>query len=135
MKLRKDASKTYCRDAAILNRRLRLLYHEAKARGTATDAQRMTLEGRLLDLTSLYPEKLRNRIALASGNLFTFLQHEGMEPVNNAAEREVRTVVIHRKMRDQIEAGAECDDSARCLPAYLPGERGRSTSIRNWIAS
>ena len=102
VKKRAGVSQTDCHNAETRHRRLQQLYHEAKSVGTATAQQCEALVKRLLDIAATYPGKFANKLASATGNLFTFLLYEGMEPTNNAAEREIRSLVIHRKIRDQI---------------------------------
>ena len=102
VKKRAVVSQTDCRDAKALHSRLQQLFHGVKLMGTATASQCGVLKERLLEIASSYPRELDNKLASASGQLFTFLLHEGMEPTNNSVEREMRYPVIHRKVRGQI---------------------------------
>ena len=95
-------SQADCRDAGTLHGRLKQPYHEAKSMEGATGRQCDVLVKRLLEIAKPYPAGLAGKISSAAGNLFTFLRYEGMEPTNNAAEREIRSVVLHRKVRGQI---------------------------------
>ena len=95
-------SQADCRDAGTLPGRLKQPYHEAKSMEGATGRQCDVLVKRLLEIAKPYPAGLAGKISSAAGNLFTFLRYEGMEPTNNAAEREIRSVVLHRKVRGQI---------------------------------
>ena len=47
-------------------------------------------------------KKFATELRNAAPSLFTFLLCPGMAPTNNAAERGVRKVVIHRKVREQL---------------------------------
>ena len=40
----------------------------------------------------------------ASGDLFTFALHPGVQPTNNRAERELREPIVHRKIRGQLKS-------------------------------
>ena len=53
---------------------------------------------RYIDLGCSFGVKLKN----AAPDLFTFVNHPGMEPTNNESERMLRKVVIHRKIRQRI---------------------------------
>ena len=95
-------SQTDCRDAGTLHGRLKQPYREAKPMEGATERQCDALVKRLPEIAKPYPAGLAGKIPSAAGNLFTLLRYEGMEPTNNAAEREIRSVVLHRKVRGQI---------------------------------
>ena len=41
---------------------------------------------------------MQRRYAKHWQDLFVFLEHEGVEPTNNASERDLRNSVIHRKV-------------------------------------
>ncbi len=43
-----------------------------------------------------------NQIISAAPYLFTFLLHPGMQPTNNHTERELRPIVLRRKVSGQI---------------------------------
>jgi hypothetical protein len=43
-------------------------------------------------------EAVRNRLQKQRDHLFTFLDHDGVEPTNNLAERQLRPAVIARKI-------------------------------------
>jgi hypothetical protein len=53
-------------------------------------------------------EKLRQRLLKQRDHLFTFLDHEAVEPTNNLAERQLRPAVISRKLScgNKTERGA-----------------------------
>jgi len=52
----------------------------------------------------------RREAAQALPCLFAFLEHGGVEPTNNAAERALRSVVLHRKISGQIKGGTAWRD-------------------------
>lgn len=54
-------------------------------------------------------QKINNRIFKQRKHLFTFLYHDGIDPTNNLAERQLRPAVIHRKLScgNRTEKGAE----------------------------
>ena len=91
--------------------RIKLIYEQAKevAAGSYTQRQRCRLrqwlEARLLRLATPYrdaknaPQRvLAKRIDTFLGELFSFVDHEGVPSDNNAAERAIRPAVIARKV-------------------------------------
>lgn len=91
-------------------RRVRRLFKEAvKLRGTRGELDESAyglavsrLERRAAELAhedwqSADARRLAARCAKHAGELFTFLWHEGVDPTNNRAEREVRPAVLMRK--------------------------------------
>ena len=101
------------------HKRLQQLYHEAKSIGTATTQQCWVLVKRLLEIAVSYPGKFANKLASATRNLFTFLQHEDMELTNNHAEREIRYLAIHHKVRGQIGSEREMQRFGTLLTCIL----------------
>lgn len=90
---------------------IKLIYEQAKevAAGSYTQRQRCRLrqwfEARLLRLATPYrdaknaPQRvLAKRIDTFLGELFSFVDHEGVPSDNNAAERAIRPAVIARKV-------------------------------------
>ena len=96
------ASSRECREAEIRHAKLQLIYHEAKQKGTATEAECEAFVERTVRLAETYPKKMANYLKAAAPYLFTFLRHEGMEGTNNPAERGVRPIVVRRKISGQI---------------------------------
>jgi hypothetical protein len=47
-------------------------------------------------------KKLVAKLENAGKSLFTFILYSDIEPTNNAAERTLREVVVHRKIRGQL---------------------------------
>ena len=52
-------------------------------------------------------KKMIKRLRRSVPKLFAFLEHPGVDPTNNAAERALRYVVVFRKMSGQIKGGCE----------------------------
>jgi hypothetical protein len=113
----------FCRDALALHARLFRLWH--RYRGNA-DVRRARLSRQQLRIQSLPIEKkffalaerhvnsrdsqvcnLARALFVNSENFFTFIDHEGVEPTNNSAERALRHAVIWRKIMfgNRSEAG------------------------------
>ena len=101
-KKRTGVSETDYRDTEARHARLQLVYHQAKETASAAPAQCKTFVQRTVQIALTYPEKLSNKIVSAAPFLFTFLLHPGMEPTNNRTEREVRPIVLRRKVSGQI---------------------------------
>lgn len=102
------ATERFCRDALAVHASLFRLWH--KFRGGLIDRPQLLirsirLQRRLLVLAESHLDssdrQVRN-LALAlfehAGRLFTFLEHAGVEPTNNSAERALRTGVQWRKI-------------------------------------
>ena len=102
VKKRADISQTDCRDAEERHARLQLVYHQAKEAGAATPGQCGVFVQQTVQIAGTYPEKLANKITSAAPHLFTFLLHPGMQPTNNHTERELRPIVLRRKVSGQI---------------------------------
>ena len=64
-------------------------------------------------------ERIRLRIAKQRDHLFTFLDHPDVEATNNLAERQLRPVVISRKLScgDKTDAGARTWETLASLAA------------------
>jgi transposase len=61
--------------------------------------------------------------------MYTFIEHEGIEPTNNVAERAVRPIVIHRKtsLGSQSDRGSRFIERMHTASATLK-KTGRSVS-------
>lgn len=102
------AVERFCRDALAEHARLFRLWH--KFRGGQIDRSRLLLRSipiqkRIFALAERHLDSLHREVrnlaaALFEHNerLFTFLEHEGVEPTNNSAERALRTGVQWRKV-------------------------------------
>ncbi len=97
----KHAMKTalYCHETTILHERLQKIFHIAKGRppGDVSD-----LIAQVLDIVDQH-EKLGNKkfattLRNAAPNLFTFVNHPGMDPTNNETELYMRPIAIHRNI-------------------------------------
>lgn len=98
----------FCRDALAQHARLFRLWH--KFRGGQIDRQQLLVRSIPIQkkIFTLAEQHLNSRhrevgnLALAlwehNERLFTFLEHEGVEPTNNSAERALRTGVQWRKI-------------------------------------
>jgi transposase len=98
----------FCRDALAQHARLFRLWH--KFRGGQIDRQQLLVRSLPIQkkIFTLAEQHLNSRhrevgnLALAlwehNERLFTFLEHEGVEPTNNSAERALRTGVQWRKI-------------------------------------
>jgi transposase len=103
-----SAVERFCRDGLAAHARLFRLWH--KFRGGQIDRQQLLLRSLPLQkkIFTLAEQHLNSRhrevgnLARAlwehNGRLFTFLEHEGVEPTNNSAERALRTGVQWRKI-------------------------------------
>src|SRR5215471_203539 len=103
-----SAVERFCRDALAQHARLFRLWH--KFRGGQIDRCQLILrsipiEKRIVDLAEQHLDSQHREVrnlaaALFEHNerLFTFLEHEGVEPTNNSAERALRTGVQWRKI-------------------------------------
>ena len=100
--MRSGISSTDCRDAQARHDRLILVYHQAKGMGSATPGQCEVLVQRTIQIAQTYPGKLAGKIVSAAPYLFTFLLHPNMQPTNNHSERELRPIVLRRKVSGQI---------------------------------
>jgi transposase len=104
----KTATERFCRDALALHAQLFRLWHKFKS-GQIDRVQLLSrsipLQKKFLALAEANLDNadrpVRN-LALAlfenTEKLFTFLEHEGVEPTNNSAERALRTGVQWRKI-------------------------------------
>lgn len=101
-KKRTGVSETDCRDAEARHAQLQLVYRQAKETGSATPGQCEVFVQRTTQIALTCPEKLSNKIISAAPFLFTFLLHPGMQPTNNHTEREMRPIVLRRKVSGQI---------------------------------
>jgi len=102
------AVERFCRDALAQHARLFRLWH--KFRGGRIDRSQLLLRSipiqkrifalaqRHLDSRNRDVRNLATALFEHNGRLFTFLEHEGVEPTNNSAERALRTGVQWRKI-------------------------------------
>src|SRR5438132_2673664 len=103
-----SAVERFCRDALAQHARLFRLWH--KFRGGQIDRSQLLLRSipiqkRIFALAERHldsPHREVRNLATAlfehSERLFTFLEHEGVEPTNNSAERALRPAVQWRKI-------------------------------------
>jgi len=103
-----SAVERFCRDALAAHAQLFRLWH--KFRGSQIDRQQLLLRSLPIQkqIFTLADKHLNSRhrevgnLARAlwehNERLFTFLEHEGVEPTNNSAERALRTGVQWRKI-------------------------------------
>jgi transposase len=103
-----SAVERFCRDALAAHARLFRLWH--KFRGGQIDRQQLllrslpiqkkifTLAEQHLNSRHREVENLARALWEHNERLFTFLEHEGVEPTNNSAERALRTGVQWRKI-------------------------------------
>jgi hypothetical protein len=103
-----SAVERFCRDALAQHARLFRLWH--KFRGGQIDRRQLLLRSipiqkRIFELAECNlasPHREVRNLATAlfehNERLFTFLEHEGVEPTNNSAERALRTGVQWRKI-------------------------------------
>jgi len=103
-----SAAERFCRDALAEHARLFRLWH--KFRGGRIDRRQLllrsipiqkrifSLAGRHLDSPHREVRNLATALFEHNERLFTFLEHPGVEPTNNSAERALRTGVQWRKI-------------------------------------
>lgn len=103
-----SAVEQFCRDALAEHARLFRLWH--KFRGGRIDRSQLLLRSipiqqrifalaeRHLDSPNREVRNLATALFEHNERLFTFLEHEGVEPTNNSAERALRTGVQWRKI-------------------------------------
>ena len=103
-----SAVERFCRDALAQHARLFRLWH--KFRGGQIDRRQLLLRSiplqkRIFELAEQHldsPNREVRNLATAlfehNERLFTFLEHEGVEPTNNSVERALRTGVQWRKI-------------------------------------
>src|SRR6516162_4109421 len=89
--------------SAMLRAAVALQGHKAQCDPQSFQDLRQALERKavqLLDSPRSEPseEAVRNRLQKQRDHLFTFLDHDGVEPTNNLAERQLRPAVIARKI-------------------------------------
>ena len=82
-----SCSKIMAEDSPIPERECRMLEFEVLGIAEGYNTLEHTFAGKL---------------RAAASNLFTFLKHPGMEPTNNLAERNLRPIVIFRKISNGI---------------------------------
>lgn len=113
----------FCRDALALHARLFRLWHRfrgnAVVRGAPISRQQLRIQSipiektffalalRHLDSRDSQVRNLARALFTNFENFFTFIEHEGVEPTNNSAERALRHAVIWRKIMfgNRSEAG------------------------------
>jgi hypothetical protein len=145
----------FCRDALALHARLFRLWHRfrgnAEARGAPISREQLRIQSipiekkffalaeRHLDSRDCEVRNLARALFVNFQHFFTFIEHEGVEPTNNSAERALRHAVIWRKIMfgNRSEAGevavarlltvaATCKMQQRDALAYL------TTAIRSY---
>jgi hypothetical protein len=111
---RTTEAERFCREALALHARLFRLWHRYRGNATRprekiTRAELMlkmipiekkffALAERHVDSEDREIRKLARALCLNSERFFTFVDHEGVEPTNNLAERALRHAVIWRKI-------------------------------------
>ena len=104
------------------------IYHEAKAKwkaGNLSAALRKEYDGKLrkcmLEVRwhSKNSNKLVNYLMAYEGEWFTFLEHEGVEPTNNRAERALRHIVIKRKVSQQSRGDKSTESYAMQASLFM----------------
>jgi transposase len=113
----------FCRDALALHARLFRLWHRFRGnpetRGAPISRQQLRIHSipiekkffalaqRHLDSRDSQVRNLARALFVNFQNFFTFIEHEGVEPTNNSAERALRHAVIWRKIMfgNRSEAG------------------------------
>jgi transposase len=98
----------FCRDALAAHARLFRLWHKFRSgqidrrqlllRSIPIQKRIFALAERHLDSPHREVRNLATALFEHNGRLFTFLEHEGVEPTNNSAERALRTGVQWRKI-------------------------------------
>jgi hypothetical protein len=104
----------FCRDALALHARLFRLWHRFRGnpenRGAPISRQQLRIRSipiekkffalakRHLDSRDSGVRNLARALFVNFQNFFTFIEHEGVEPTNNSAERALRHAVIWRKI-------------------------------------
>ena len=101
------------KEAEALLSSLRSLFHKTKSGLMAHPPPNRRLRARMLRrLRALLSKSYRDvdvkrfvsKLKRASGDLFTFTLHPGVQPTNNHAERELREPIVHRKIRGQLKS-------------------------------
>src|SRR5580658_9638740 len=103
-----SAVERFCRDALAQHARLFRLWHKFRSgqidrnqlvlRSIPIEQQIFALAERHLDSSHREVRNLATALFEHNQRLFTFLDHEGVEPTNNSAERALRTGVQWRKI-------------------------------------
>ena len=62
------------------------------------ESETRNIRSKYRDAKATRLEPLINRLTTSLPQLFTFLEHKGVEPTNNASERALRYVVVFRKI-------------------------------------
>jgi len=106
--------------------KLHLLYHDADSiqqRPPPSDVME-GLKSRLsaiIEVTKDVDGRLADRLKRAEPHMFVFLEHPGMEPTNNRAERDLRPIVISKKIRQTLRTkdGREAfSDIMTCMKTW-----------------
>jgi hypothetical protein len=103
-----SAVERFCRDALAQHARLFRLWHKFRSgqidrnqlvlRSIPIEKRIFVLAERHLDSSHREVRNLATALFEHNERLFTFLEHEGVEPTNNSAERALRTGVQWRKI-------------------------------------
>ena len=75
--------------------------------------------------------KFMGKLDRAAGDLFVFVLDPRIPPTNNIAERGLREIVVHRKIRGAIRAAETMSGWATCSPASRRGRRRARTTGRS----
>jgi transposase len=101
-------------DAEYLLSSLRRLFHETKQELKEHPPPNRKLHDRQLRklryiLSKMYSDadvvRFVSKLEKASRDLLTFTLHQGVDPTNSHAERELREPIVHRKIRGQLKSG------------------------------
>lgn len=74
-------------------------------------------------------KKLLNRLDRAHPRLFAFLEFDGVDPTNNAAEQALRYFVVFRKISGQIKGGARAAKSMSAFISCVQTWRNKGKSV------
>ena len=119
------------REAEALLSSLRSLFHETKSGLEAHPPPNRKLRARMLRrlralLSKRYMDadvkRFVSKLKGASGDLFTFTLHPGVQPTNNHAERELREPIVHRKIRGQLKSETGMTVFSRLMTAVSTWE-------------
>jgi len=122
---KESATERFCRDALALHARLFRLWHKFKSgqidrqqlccRSIPVQKKFFALAEANLDSTDRQVQNLALALFVNADKLFTFLEHDGVEPTNNSVERALRTGVQWRKICFGNRSAAGESATARLL--------------------
>lgn len=112
----RDLAKNFGKEGKYVHRKLKQVFADAKSlEHQGTEAQVKKLEGRILALAkrrythSTVRKWIKNLTVRDFHGLFIFVTNPDVDPTNNVSERELRKLVMHRKISNgsRSVAGAE----------------------------